>query len=235
MIIANDLWKERLVARSVPERKCTALCNYPDPRIFHLHFQKHSNGKFIIMYPGSLNVHQGLDVALRSFAKIAGQVPNAEFHIYGEGREKPALEALAKSLRLEDRVCFHRVLPLREIADVMASSDLAVVPKRASSPFGTEAASTKIMEFMALGVPVIVSRTRVDSYYFDDSLVRFFESENESDLAESILALYRNAPLREALTASAARYIQQNNWGTKKGTYLCLVDRLTSQKSTAAN
>lgn len=235
VIISNDLWKERIIARSVPEEKCTALCNYPDPRVFHPQSGKRANGKFIITYPGSLNVHQGLDVALRSFARIADQIPNAEFHIYGEGSEKADLKVLAKSLSMEGRVCFHDMLPISEIADVMASTDLAVVPKRASSPFGTEAASTKIMEFMALGVPVIVSRTRVDSYYFDDSLVRFFESENESDLAESMLALYRDATLREALIANAWRYIQQNNWGIKKGTYLRLVDRLASQKSTTAN
>lgn len=235
VIIANDLWKERIVARSMPAGKCTALCNYPDPRIFRPPCQKHRNGKFIILYPGSLNVHQGLDVALRSFARIADQIPDTEFHIYGEGPERTALGVLAKDLGLDGRVQFHGVLPIREIADVMASSDLAVVPKRASSSFGNEAASTKIMEFMALGVPVIVSRTKIDSYYFDDSLVWFFESGNEDDLARSILQLRRDAGLRDLLTTNAAKYIRQNNWDTKKVVYLRLVDTMTrSEGATVA-
>jgi len=234
VIIANDIWKARITARSVPEGKCTAITNYPDPDIFHPQSNKHTNGKFIIIYPGSLNAHQGLDVAVRSFAAIADQIPNAEFHIYGEGPERPALNTLSKSLGLDGRVRFHHTLPLREIAGVMASADLAVEPKRASSAFGNEAASTKIMQFMALGVPVIASRTRVHSHYFDDSVVRFFESENESDLAASILALNRDSHHRETLTANAARYIQRNNWAIKKETYLRLVDHLISRKLLAA-
>ena len=64
----------------------------------------------------------------------------------------------------------------------LANADLGVVPKRADS-FGNEAYSTKIMEFMSLGVPVVVSSTKIDRFYFDDSVVRFFESGNADALA----------------------------------------------------
>ena len=43
----------------------------------------------------------------------------------------------------------------------MAAASVGVVPKR-SEGFGNEAFSTKTLEFMACGVPVIVSRTRID-------------------------------------------------------------------------
>lgn len=235
VLIANDLWKKRIVSRAVPPGKCTAICNYPDPSIFYPRAHHAANGKFIILYPGTLNGHQGLDVALKSFATIADQIPDAEFHIYGEGPAKAELIALARRLGLNGRVRFHDWLSTNEIAEVMAASDLAVVPKKASSPFGNEAASTKVMEFMALGIPVIVSRTKVDSYYFNDSLVRFFDSENEAALAKSILELHRDAHLRDLLTANAARYIQENNWNVKKQRYLGLVDRLTSANQAATN
>ena len=67
----------------------------------------------------------------------------------------------------------------------MSGADLGIVPKRANS-FGNEAYSTKIMEFMSLGVPMVVSDTKSDRYYFDDSVVRFFESGNPEVL------LFRN-------------------------------------------
>jgi glycosyltransferase involved in cell wall biosynthesis len=106
---------------------------------------------------------------------------------------------------------------------------LAVVPKRASSAFGNEAMSTKIMEFMSLGVPVIVSRTKVDSYYHDDSRVRFFESDNSLDLANAITIVRRNKELRQSLVANASAYARNNNWQKKKLLYLQLVEDLGSR------
>jgi glycosyltransferase involved in cell wall biosynthesis len=111
---------------------------------------------------------------------------------------------------------------------VMALSDLAVVPKRASSSFGNEAMSTKIMEFMSLGVPVIVSRTKVDTYYHNDSRVMFFDSEDPHDLARAILLLRHDAQLRAQLEENASAYVTLNNWHEKKKVYLKLVDDLAS-------
>ena len=115
--------------------------------------------------------------------------PGLELHIYGEGSAKPALEALAEELHLGDKVTFRPPLPIREIAVVMANADLGLVPKR-DDPFGGEAFSTKILEFMALGIPLVVAATRIDRYYFDDSVVRFFRPEDEDDLARALVNVY---------------------------------------------
>jgi glycosyltransferase involved in cell wall biosynthesis len=229
VIIANHLWHKRLVARSAPTDKCTTILNYPDPQVFYPRPKAPSNGRFVITYPGTLNMHQGLDIAIRAVAKVASEIPEAEFHIYGEGPTKPFLLRIRDELGLSRQVILHDFLPSQEIAEVMASSDLAVVPKRASSAFGNEATSTKIMEFMSLGVPVIVSRTKVDTFYHDESRVKFFESENESDLASSILLLWRNPELRQRLAANASQYIRHNNWQEKKREYLDLIDTLCSR------
>jgi glycosyltransferase involved in cell wall biosynthesis len=228
VIIANHLWYDRLVSRSVAAEKCSVVINYPDPELFAPRAKHSPNGKFTILYPGSLNHHQGLDVAIRAFARAAGEMPGAEYHIYGEGSTKPALMQLTAELGLTTRVIFHDALPTGEIAEIMAASDLAVVPKRASSEFGNEAASTKIMEFMSLRVPLIVSNTKIDTFYHDDSRVRFFESENEADLAAAMLQLWSDAELRAQLVAGASRYIDQNSWTVRKQDYLDLVDRLVA-------
>lgn len=232
VIIANHLWQERLTSRSVAADKCTTILNYPDARIFHPRERRRSDGKFILIYPGSLNTHQGLDVAVRAFANVADQMPNAEFHIYGEGPAKLSLVDLAASLKMDGRVRFFDFLPTNEIADIMASADLAVVPKRASSMFGNEAASTKITEFMSLGVPLVVSRTKVDTFYHDGSMVKFFESENEKDLAACMLEMWQNAGLRKQLAASATRYVQANSWDEKKREYLGMLDSLVPSAAT---
>ncbi len=230
VIVANHLWYERLISRSVAREKCTPICNYPDLRYFSAPTRTRTDGKFIMMYPGTLNWHQGLDVAVRAFAKIVNQAPGAEFHIYGEGPTKSMLMDLAQKLGLNGRIQFYNPKPLHEIARVMSQADLAVVPKRAES-FGNEAVSTKILEFMALGVPVLQSRTKVGTYYDTESRVMFFESENVDDLARCMLLLTQDRPLRERLIANASEYVKENNWTVKKHVYLELVDSLIATRS----
>jgi glycosyltransferase involved in cell wall biosynthesis len=231
VIIANDLWWDRLTSRSVKPAKCTAFVNYPDPEVFYPRAKVHANNRFLILYPGTLNTHQGVDIAIRAFAQVADKMPEAEFHVYGEGPAKDSLMRLRAELGLSERVILHDFLSVPEIAEVMAKADLAVVAKRASSLFGNEAASTKILEFMSLGVPVIASRTRIDTYYHDDSMIRFFESENELELAQAILELRNDAKLREKLTANASRYVQEHNWREKSQEYLRLVDAVAAKNS----
>lgn len=230
VIIANHLWEQRLLSRSVKQGKCTTVLNYPPAAVFKRNFATHKNGKFLITYPGSLNHHQGVDIAMRAFAKVADRMPNAEFHIYGEGPCKPSLLHLREELG-ESRIVIHDFRPTREIAEIMAASDLAVVAKRASSTFGNEAVSTKTTEFMLLGVPLIMSRTKVDTFYHDDSMVKFFESENEAELADCMFLLWRDRELRARLVANASRYVAQNDWREKRSDYLRVIDSLLPQAS----
>ncbi|MGD9899089.1 MAG: glycosyltransferase family 4 protein [Calditrichaceae bacterium] len=229
VIISNHLWYETLKSRSVKNGKCTAIINYPDPNSFYRIKKKGSSDKFILIYPGSLNWHQGLDIAIRAFARIHDQIDGAEFHIYGIGETKPILEKMADEMGLSDKVLFMDILPTEGIAAKMAEASLGIVPKRAES-FGNEAFSTKILEFMSMGVPVIVSKTKIDQYYFDDDLVLFFEPENDEQLAEKITRLYKENELRDSLVKNGLKYISENNWGVKKDIYLRIVDELIAKK-----
>lgn len=228
VIIANDLWRKRLIARSVSAQKCTAILNYPDPDLFRFQARPCDTRKFLMVYPGTLNAHQGLDVAIRAFARVSSELPDAEFHIYGDGPAKPALSRLIRDLHLTNKVTLNEWLPTKQIAKAMAVADVAIVPKRASNAFGNEAASTKIMEFMALGVPVIASRTQIDLLYHDESRIQFFESENELDLAKAIKLLHDDPELRERLITNALRYVAANNWRERRKDYLAIVNELAS-------
>jgi hypothetical protein len=82
------------------------------------------------------------------------------------------------------------------------------------------------MEFMSLGVPVVASSTRIDRFYFDDSVVRFFESGNVDALATAMLDVLRNRELRQQMVANAVAYAQRHSWQLRKTDYLQLVDEL---------
>ena len=228
IILSNHLWLDKYVARSTHRKKCSVFINYVDTGIFYPLPDRKTSGKLVVLFPGGLQWHQGVDIAIRAFEQLLRRLPQAEFHIYGDGNMKPKLISLVEEMRLNGRVHFFQPLNLREIASVMANADLGVVPKREDS-FGNEAYSTKIMEFMASGVPVVVSKTKIDSFYFNDSVVRFFESGNENDLAGAMGELLSQPELRRSLVTRANEYVASNNWAKHKAGYLQLVDSLCAR------
>jgi glycosyltransferase involved in cell wall biosynthesis len=230
VIIANHLWLDKYVHRTRANGKCSVLINYVDTRMFQPRPRTRPEGKQVILFPGGLQWHQGLDIAIRAMPRISGRIPQAELHIYGDGNMKDGLVALAEELGLNGHVRFFDPLPVRQIAVIMASADIGVVPKRADS-FGNEAYSTKIMEFMSLQVPVVVSNTKIDQYYFDNSGVRFFESGNPDALADAVCEVLRNEELRQQMVKRASEHVARNDWVTAKVEYLKLVDGLYLEKS----
>ena len=64
VIISNHIWGDRLVARSVKKEKCSVILNYPDPFLFKRTRPKKEHSKFIMMYPGTIAWHQGIDIAV---------------------------------------------------------------------------------------------------------------------------------------------------------------------------
>ncbi len=225
VIISNDLWREKYAARTGANGKCSVFVNNVDADIFRSRPRTRNDDKLIMLFPGGLQWHQGLDIAIRAFQKVSARLPQAEFHIYGNGGVKDELVALSRELDLEKKIIFFDPVPLRQIVEIIANADLGVVPKRGNS-FGNEAYSTKIMEFMSLGIPVVVSNTKIDRYYFDDSVVRFFESGNSDSLADAILEVLSNEKLRRDMVRSASEYVVRNSWESRKADYLRLVDSL---------
>lgn len=231
VIVSNHLWYKTVVARSVAQERCSVLINHVDPEMFARRSRNRTDDKFVILFPGSLQWHQGLDIAIEAFATVKAQVPNAEFHIYaGAGGDmKEKLTHLIQRLDLEKSVKFFAGVPLHEIASVIANADLGVVPKRADS-FGNEAYSTKIMEFMSQGVPVVVSRTKIDMFYFEEGVVHFFPSGDSEAMAEAMLDVVNNPLLRASLVARGYEYVERNGWREKKKEYLDLIDSLSTER-----
>jgi len=229
VIVSNHLWLDKYVARSAPREKCSVFINNVDARIFRPRSAVRKSGNPVVLFPGGLEWHQGLDIAIRALQKLRTRAPGVEFHIYGDGIMKPKLEELARDLGLGYSVRFFKPLRLHEIADVMATADLGVVPKRANS-FGNEAYSTKIMEFMSVGVPTVVSSTKIDRYYFDDSVVRFFESGNADALADAMYEVLHHPQMRSGMVERGLKYVSLNSWENHKLEYLQLVDSLCARK-----
>jgi glycosyltransferase involved in cell wall biosynthesis/peptidoglycan/xylan/chitin deacetylase (PgdA/CDA1 family) len=230
VIVSNHLWHKTVVARSAPEGKCSVLINHVDSEIFSRHARTRTDAKFIVLFPGSFQWHQGLDIAIEAFARFKTKVSNAEFHLYGGagGNLEIELRQQVRRLDLEDSVKFFDGVSLDQMAQVIANADLGVVPKRADS-FGNEAYSTKIMEFMSQGVPVVVSRTKVDTFYFSEGVVHFFQSGDSQAMADAMLDVFNDNDLRQSLIERGYEYVERHDWSHKKKEYLDLIDSLSTE------
>jgi len=228
VIISNHLWEKILVARSADRDQCSVVMNYPDESLFYPRPRERKDGKFVMLYPGTLGWHQGMDIAIRAFALIKDQAPEAEFYIYGRGPEKENLQRLISELDLQNRVFIKETVPIRQIAKIMSNADVGIIPKL-NDKFGGEAFSTKILEFMMLGVPVIASRTKIDQFYFNDTVVKFCKPGDVNDLAQCMLSLIRESGSRETLQKNSQNFIKDYSWQNKEGEYFDIVDSLITR------
>ncbi len=232
-IVAHDLLRERVMKRDgVDERKCIALLNYPSRTNFGHSNSRSGETGFNIIYPGTISQLHGVDVAIRAMAIVKENGgKNVKFDIYGRSRNSAELNGILKlieDLDLKDMVHLHAVVPYEEICSIMSKASIGVVPKRGGI-FGSEAFSTKVLEFMAAGLPVVMSRTKIDEYYFDDNTVMYFEPENEHDMARCIMKLYHNPERRSELVQKGKEFIDRNNWEVKSKIYCDIVNNLVGR------
>lgn len=226
VIIANDVWRDKLMSRALRGSKCTTILNYPLHVAPQVRNRQRTNSKFTIIYPGSLNHHQGVDVAVQAFAVVKNSIPEAEFHIYGEGAEFENIARLIRELGLEKDVFLQPYVSHEEILRIMENADLGIDPKRTDG-FANEAFGGKIFEFMALGVPVVASSTRTNRHYFTESVLRFCRGGDAQDLAQSILDLHKDQEATARMVQEATAFIRRYQWDAQKSIYLDLVDSLT--------
>jgi glycosyltransferase involved in cell wall biosynthesis len=226
VIVANHIWKTTISERAAPPSRVTALVNNVDLDLFSPRARTRHDGRIVLLYPGSLNHHQGLDLAIDAVKILAPEFPSIELHIYGSGPALPQLKAQAARLGLENHVRFFPGVRIDDVPSLMANADIGIVPKRAEG-FGDQAYSTKVMEFMSQGLPVVLSKTRIDSYYFGDSEAAFFESGNPEDLAGAVRKVLTDSEYREQLSKNGLAYALGNSWDTMQQVYLDIVNRLT--------
>jgi glycosyltransferase involved in cell wall biosynthesis len=229
VIAANHIWHEKLLSRDgLSRERCTVVLNYPDLELFRKVRQKTQNGRFDILYPGTVSHHHGVDIAIRALAYLKASVPAASLNIYvmsTNQRYLDSLKALRDELGLTGAVRFFDPVPAEELWKPYSEADVGVVPKR-RGVFSDEAFSSKILEFMAAGVPIAASRTPIDEYYFDDSMILFFEAEDAEGLARCLQGLYEDPLRREQLSKAGRAYADTLRWEQKRKDYVRLVEEL---------
>lgn len=228
VITVTDIWKRTLVRRSVPEAKCSVLLNTPDTKIFCADYKinKKETNEFTLLYPG--NVDFGIDTLVKAMQIIGRVIPCVKLEVYGFGASLASLKQLAEDTGVSKIVRFNEPVPIRKLAKIMENADVGLDPIYDGLFFG-EVLSVKSLEFLQIGVPVVVSRRKATEYYFNSSMVMFFRAKDEKDLARAVIDLYNRPEKRQELVRNGFEFNKLHNWNRYKNSYYEIIDSLAKK------
>ncbi len=116
----------------------------------------------VVVYLGLLAPHQGTDLLIQAAARVARRCPHTFFLIMGFPNVVGYFQQ-AKALGLERQVSFPGRIPYEQAPMYLALGDVAVSPKISA----TEGAG-KLLNYMAVGLPVVSFDTPVAREYLGD-------------------------------------------------------------------
>ena len=231
IITVTDLWRQALIERGQPGHKITVVMNVADERAFNPSVVpdqtlRPRNG-FQLIYHGNIDQRYGLDLAVQAIDRVRRELPDVHLTVHGGGEYRQVIEAMIERAKLRDHVEISReFVPTPVLAKRIKAADLGIVPYR-DGVFTGAILPTKLMEYAALGLPVIAARTPTISRFFDDSMVEFFTPGDADELANCISRLYRDRDRLADLARNISTFTRQWSWRRQRAEYVHLVDRLT--------
>ncbi|GKS58326.1 hypothetical protein YTPLAS18_18530 [Nitrospira sp.] len=154
---------------------------------------------------GGLEKYKGFEYLLRATRELAYRGIDIDIELIGDGQEKDTLEALARQLRINDRLKLRGWLPIDEVRRIMEQATILVHP---SMGLG-DAVPTVIKEAMALGTPVIASEIAgVPELLNGGRCGVLVPPKDVKALADGIEALLGSIALRRTYAEAARKYAE---------------------------
>jgi glycosyltransferase involved in cell wall biosynthesis len=180
--------------------------------------------RFMLISHGTIEERYGLDTAIGAVALLRDEIPGLRLRIYGDGSEVGRLRTLAADLGVADRVGFSDGwVPAEELVRAIAAADVGIVAMKRDA-FRDLTLAGKMFDFIAMGIPMAVSRTRSVEEAFPAGCFERFESGDAADLAAAIRRLYADPAHRTRLVAEATATAEPYRWPNQRAHYLRIVD-----------
>ena len=232
IIVTQNASRKMLIKSGIRPSKITVILNVPDegnftappaaPRIKTV---------FKLLTHGVLVERYRVQTLIKAVPELLKEIPALKVEIVGDGEYQSKLEELARSLGVADRVDFTGRVPFKQIPAHIAAADVCVV----AIPTGVNPAiPLKLLEYLAMGKPVVVNYFSTIQAYFDDTTMMFFRPDDEHDLARCVLELYRDPARRAALAAAGAAMYKKYKWSAMKHEYINVFERYFDSLETAA-
>ncbi|GLZ48223.1 glycosyl transferase [Actinomycetospora sp. NBRC 106375] len=227
VITPTEQMRAVFVGRGAPPGRITTVMDGADPAVFAPPADDGRRGaRFTVVCHGTVEPHYGLDTVVRAIDLVRRGVPAVRLEVIGDGSDLPRLRGLVADLGLDDHVGFSGgFLPVGDLVAALAAADVGVVAM-VRDPFRDVALPGKVFDFVAMGLPVVASRTRSMEETFGPDAVELFTSGDPEELARALRRLHDDPARRARITTEAARVVEPLRWERQRATYLAVVDEL---------
>lgn len=206
--------RQYLVRRQTPEERITVIPNGVDLARFSP-APAHADGPLTLLYTGTLAPWQGLDLLLDGFRRAAAICP-LRLRILGPGQSRweRALRKQIDKWGLTDLVELHPPVPHADMPAQIQAADICLAPLAPTERNVVQGCCpVKLFEYLACGKPIIASNlpvVREILTHEQDALL--FNVRKPARLADCLLRLAEDAPLRQRLGENALRTAQEYSW-----------------------
>jgi glycosyltransferase involved in cell wall biosynthesis len=215
------------IVRNGPDLKRVRLVE-PDERL-------RAMGRTILGYVGAMNPQDGVDYLLRAVHYLLNDLKRSDFYcvLIGEGDSKPELEALARALGLDDHVWFTGFVSDEQMIRYLSTADICLDPNP-SSPLNDVSTWIKVMEYMALGKPVVSFDLKETRTSAREAAV-YVQPNDEAAFGKAVLDLM-NDPARRIRMGEAgqSRVQRELNWSITSRNLLSAYNYLFQRRSQLA-
>lgn len=171
-----------------------------------------SEDDFVVAFSGHIMEHKGLDVLVRAAQIVHRKHKNVKFLIVGDGPARKQVEALVDRLNLRGIFKFLGYVPQEMVVEYMSLADICVAPYKPMAYFKVSLPETplKVVEYMALGKPVVMSRISDENVISWSGGGLLIAPNQVSELASTIINLIEDEKLLHTMGKRGRRYAEEN-------------------------
>ena len=236
LIATNESYREIDIQRNgIDPSKVFIVRNGPDlarVRLTEPDAALRSRARVVLGYLGAMNPQDGVDYMLRALHYLRHTLQRSDFHavVIGDGDSLEELKSLSADLGLADCLTFTGFIPDEEMVRLLSTVDICLDPNP-SSPLNDVSTWIKVMEYMALGKPLVsfgLKETRVSA----GEAALYATPNDEAEFARAIARLMDDEPLRRSMgELGRARVNESLNWGITSQNLLAAYRRLLPTSS----
>jgi len=224
LMTVHEPYRREVVRRSGGRRQVLTVMNSADQGLFR-HRQAEPDAPPVICYHGSIYERYGVFDLLRAFAAVAAQFPEARLWMLGGGDARAEVEAEAERLGVAGRCRFSPgFIAAEEIAELLPQVHVGVIPNR-PNVLNRYALSTKLFEYVAVGVPVVCVRLETLAAHFTEDELLFYQPDSVADLTAKLAqALADPSAMSVRAHLAGDRYAQSYSWERNAAVFLREID-----------